>query len=249
MADLMLHCGATNVSREDLEALPMPIASSDKHLPLAHIDLTKSLEKILAGMDIGIKRQVFGLSPAPTFARCFAAWDLDMPSSFEQDRPGEGTSLVWGQGNDGKGPSLQIGGGHHTFCCDNLAMTGDLFLVKAKHLKSLALMPFLEEALEGFVSDREIAMRLQEQAAARTLTHVEAEAWLEIAFGQKVLPRSVKGTVNQAFFDKPENSGVVGDSLWDLSQAGTFGLRDLPMQTRMPATIQWGRLIRQAVKL
>ena len=250
MVTMMLHTGTEEVSRAMLFELPDPIPSSDRHYPLKHCDLTVALEKLLQERGIGITRQHFGLSAAPTFERCYASWDLDMPKAYVPSQEGKSTALVWMQGNAGRGPGLRIGGGIKTTLCDNGMILGDLFLVGAVHVKSLALIPFLEQALDNFIDDREIAIRTMEACQSKQITDVQAESILELAFGvAKALPNTLRGKVHQTYFDKPEGTGVEGDSLWDLAEAGTYALRDLPLNKRMGPTIQWGRLLRQVVKL
>jgi len=244
-SNLMLHSGAQRVDRNTLRMLPDPIASSARHYPIKHIDLIEGLEQACEDYDLTVVNEEFGITPAGD--RIFGTFDIVR----DDDPDGGNTILGFRQGNAGKGPSLGVCGGRRTFVCDNMCFSGDLFTNSAIHTTNLQLIPFLEESIEGFLDDRKAMLRIMEKAQEKNLSAGTARALLNMAFQFKVLPGSVRGTVNQAYFDRdlhPE-SGVYGETLWDLNQAMTYGLNAIPMEKRFQRTIEVGRLVREAVTL
>ena len=124
-AKLVLHCGARQVSRADLEAIEAPSATST-WFPIAHRTVIDAVTGTLTSSGFVVKREQFGL--ARNDARMFAT--LDLASELA---PGVTLSVGVRNSTDKSFP-LGFTAGSRVFVCDNLAFRSDI-LVTRKHTR------------------------------------------------------------------------------------------------------------------
>ena len=127
MADshLVLHCGAREVSREDLLKVPTPAATAT-WFPVPHATVIQTVEQSLTAAGFEVRTARFGLSRND--ARMFGTLDLATPLVSE-------VTLAVGVRNSlDKSFPLGFCAGSRVFCCDNLAFRSEL-LVKRKHTR------------------------------------------------------------------------------------------------------------------
>jgi hypothetical protein len=123
--DLLLHCGAREVSRDELRAIEAPPATRT-WFPLKHGLVLDTVERTLEGAGLRVSQCRLGLSRGN--ARLFGTLDLDAAV-------GEGIHLAVGIRNSiDKSFPLAFCAGHHVFVCDNMAFRSEL-LVTRKHSK------------------------------------------------------------------------------------------------------------------
>src|SRR4051812_10966981 len=124
-ANLVLHCGATRVTRADLDRYKAP-DPTDTWFPVSH---AKVLDTALERLDeAGYRTTKTDLGVSKDGHRFFGTLDLDVPLVA-------GVALAVGLRNStDKSFPLGFCAGNRTFVCDNLAFRSDL-LVKRKHTR------------------------------------------------------------------------------------------------------------------
>jgi hypothetical protein len=124
-SNLILHCGAREVSREELGKVPTP-GPTATWFPVPHAAVIGTVEQSLASAGFEVRRARFGLSRND--ARMFGTLDLATPLVPE-------VTLAVGVRNSlDKSFPLGFCAGSRVFCCDNLAFRSEL-LVKRKHTR------------------------------------------------------------------------------------------------------------------
>jgi hypothetical protein len=114
---LVLHCGAREVTREELARVPTP-AATETWFPVSHDTCVSTVQRSLTDAGFEIRSLRFGL--ARNDARLFATVDLASPLAT-------GVSLAVGIRNS-LDKSLPLGfvAGNRVFVCDNLAFRSEL---------------------------------------------------------------------------------------------------------------------------
>ena len=127
MSDLMVHCGARIVTRDALDLVPVPEATST-WFPVSHGEVVTMVHAALAADGFAVRKQQYALTRGAD-ARLFATLDLESPLA-----PGVGLSVGIRNSTD---KSLPFGfcAGSRTFVCDNLAFKSDL-VVSRKHTRN-----------------------------------------------------------------------------------------------------------------
>jgi hypothetical protein len=125
-AQLVLHCGARQVSREELDRVEAP-APTSTWFPVKHATVVDAVQQSLAAAGFDVRRATFGL--ARDNHRMFATLDLTSQLAL-------GVSLAVGLRNS-TDKSFPIGfcAGSRTFVCDNLAFRSELTVTK-KHTRN-----------------------------------------------------------------------------------------------------------------
>ena len=122
-AKLVLHCGARQVTLEELSAVPTPAPAKRWH-PIPHHLLVTRVKETLAEAGFTIRRESFGLSRGD--ARFFGVMDLEA-------RLAEQVTLAVGiRSSIDQSFPLGFCAGSRVFCCDNLAFSSEL-MVRRKH--------------------------------------------------------------------------------------------------------------------
>jgi hypothetical protein len=124
-ATLVLHRGAREVSREELDGVEAP-QPTDTWFPVKHATVVDTVQRQLGEAGFTVRRARFGL--ARDNHRMFATLDLTSLLAF-------GVSLAVGIRNS-TDQSFPLGfcAGSRTFVCDNLAFRSDLTVTK-KHTR------------------------------------------------------------------------------------------------------------------
>lgn len=116
--NLMLHCGANAVNREDLAKVPTP-AATKTWSPIPHAALVNAVEKALGGSKMKIISEAHGLSKDGT--RYFGTLQVSRPGHDQGDY-----GYVLGVRNSHSKlfpAGLAVGSG--VFVCDNLSFSGE----------------------------------------------------------------------------------------------------------------------------
>jgi hypothetical protein len=237
-ANLMLHRGAREVSRDALAKVPCPSAEG-RWRPVPHIQVLDYAEKALTDAGYGIERMNLGLSCDD--ARFFGTLTLKTPLN-------EGVNLAVGlRSSTDKSISLQWCCGSRVFVCDNLAFSAQTVIAR-KH--TTFGIDRYQEAICKVVADlgdyREYeAFRIREMQR-RELSDEQAESILLRAFelgviGPHALPVAIKEWRTPSFPTFAESKNA-----WRLYNALTFALGKRAKtnpQAHAHATIRLGALL------
>ena len=214
-AKLVLHCGARQVSRADLEAIEAPSATST-WFPIAHRTVIDAVTGTLTSSGFVVKREQFGL--ARNDARMFAT--LDLASELA---PGVTLSVGVRNSTDKSFP-LGFTAGSRVFVCDNLAFRSDI-LVTRKHTR------FGRQRFEGEIARAVVTLgAFQKHEAERVLAlqrqeipDERAEALMLRAFEGGIVPHRALPAVI-AEWRKPSFEEFRPRTGWSLLNAFTTAL-------------------------
>ena len=184
MADsrLVLHCGAREVTREELDTIQPPLPTRTWR-PIAHATVLEMVSEVMRGSGFTITKVRIGV--ARDNHRLFATID-----TAAQLNCGSVTLAVAVVNSTDKSLPMKFIAGNRTFCCDNLALRSDLMEpVRKKHTTN-GLDRFREAlgiavgGLDQFQqAERADIKRFQETE----ITNTEAESVLLRCFERGVL--------------------------------------------------------------
>ncbi len=237
-AKLILHCGAREVSQEELNAVPCP-EPEGRWRPVPHGSVLSYATDALkeAGYEIDNLR----LGVARDNHRFFAALTLRTPLVT-------GTSLAVGiRSSTDKSLSLGFAYGSRTFVCDNLAFRADKVIAK-KHT-TFGIDRYREAIcrsvgeLQEFRDMESRRIRLMQHRIIDD--HFAESALLRLYQDAKILsPRSLPLALKE--WREPSFIGLEEKSVWRLFSAVTFALNGRAKTnpgSHLSATIRLGHLL------
>jgi hypothetical protein len=212
---LVLHCGAREVTRDELVHVPTP-AATKTWFPVSHDTCVSTVQKSLTNAGFEIRSMRFGLSRND--ARLFATVDLASPLAA-------GVSLAVGIRNSfDKSLPLGFVAGNRVFVCDNLAFRSELS-VKRKH--TLFGHGRFGDDIHAAVNNLG-QFKIHEVERVKQLQHAEiddqwAESFMLRSFEKKLIShRVLSGVIAQ--WRKPSFEEFEERSAWSLLNAYTTTL-------------------------
>lgn len=144
--NLLLHCGAKAVEREQVVEVPTPWAT-ETWTPIPHIDLIVQVENTLRANGLAIGTQAHSLTHDGT--RYFGLTEV------QRDESDADYCWVLGLRNShDKSFPAGIVAGSSVFCCDNLGFSGEVKLAR-KHTRFITRdLPRLVQSAIGKLMDR-----------------------------------------------------------------------------------------------
>ena len=217
-ASLMLHCGAREVTRDQLALVPCPPAEG-RWRPVPHVTVLDYAEKALLDAGYEVDKLQLGLSRDD--ARFFGTLTLRSPLA-------SGVSLAVGlRSSTDKSISLQWACGSRVFVCDNLAFRSEKVIAR-KHTTNGVLR--YQEAICRAVSEL-ASYREEERRRIQAMQHREvgddfALAFLLRAYQDEAIlsPRSLPVALKE--WREPSFSEFEDRSAWSLFNAVTFAIGD-----------------------
>src|SRR5262249_61955276 len=169
-SDLVTHCGARVVTREEVDGVEAP-AATDTWFPVKHAAVIDAVSRTLTGAGFAVRAVKYALSRGD--ARMFSTMDLDAPLA-------SGVSLAVGIRNStDKSFPLGFCAGSRVFVCDNLAFRSEL-LVRRKHTRFGR--DRFQEAIAGAVQSlqefRDTEARRIGRFRHEEVTDQAAESWM-----------------------------------------------------------------------
>jgi hypothetical protein len=223
MQGFITHCGAAEVTREEAFAVPVP-EHTRTYKPVSYQTLTETVERLLTTMGLQTIDSAYALNrKGRHFFAKYVCDTGDVDATM-------GLSIVFRQSYD-KTFSLAIAMGANTFCCDNLALTGDFFRVLHKNTlngwdnfrRTLAGEAFTSEPLAPYYQLRDISRRWSDV----DLSEVEGYRILGELVGKKLL-RPHQAIVAFNDWRTPRHAQFTERHYWNLYQDITEGLKKGP---------------------
>lgn len=214
---LVTHCGAREVSREELYQILAPSGTAT-WFPLAHSTVVETVEETLQSGGFRVRGAKYALSRNDH--RLFATLDLDVPLA------GSDVTLAVGVRNS-TDKSLPLGfcAGNRVFVCDNLSFRSEL-LVTRKHTR-YGKDRFHEAICEAVASLHQFqtseARRIQ-QFQHLILSDERAESLILRSYERGIISHRFLPAVIQNWRDKGGEE-FQDRSLWCLENAFTAALR------------------------
>jgi hypothetical protein len=218
-ATLMNHCGAREVTLDELATIAAPPAT-DTWFPVAHSDVYRAVDQTLCGAGYEVKRQ--SLSVAKDGHRFFGVMDLSNSIL-------DGVTLAIGIRNS-TDKSFPIGMvvGSRVFCCDNLAFHGEIVIAK-KHTR------FGENRYREGISQAIASLGQYQEAQGQWINRLrtwrpsrqEADSLILRSYEENVIgARLLPEVINE--WRKPSHEEFRDSSAWSLWNAFTtvLGLKE-----------------------
>lgn len=214
---LVLHCGAKEVSREQLTTVEAPPPTKTWY-PIKHSDV---LDAVLETVDqTGFAVEKMRLALSRQGAQFFGTLDLRCPIA-------EGVSLAVGIRNS-INQTLPLGfvAGTRVFVCDNLAFRAEL-LVSRKHTANgrVRFREAIVHAVQGLESFRAVESRRLELMRAAEITDVEAESLILRAYERRIVSHRLLPDVIRGWRE-PGHDDFRARTTWSLYNAFTGALAD-----------------------
>lgn len=236
-AKMILHCGAREVTREELANVPCPKAEG-RWVPVPHHTVLDYALKALSDASYGIKKMKLGLSRNDQ-----RFWGtLVLESNVVA-----GVSLAVALASSlDKSTSLRWGYGHSVFVCDNGAWCVEQSIARRHTTNGVTRY---QEAICKAVTELGDYRRTEEerikQLVARSMNDTEAESLLLRCYEAKLLsPVTLPTAITQ--WRKPEYPDFEPRNAWSLYNAVTYALNDRAKtnpQAHAAATIRLNGLI------
>ncbi len=231
MVNLMLHCGAHHVERQELEQAPTPDRTKT-WVPIAHQTLLHQVETTLVDDGMTIVNQSHALWGDG--ARYFGLLEIT------NGTPTEDYSLVVGLRNshDKSFPAALVLGSS-VFCCDNLAFSGEVKLSRRHTVFIERDLPGLVQRAVGQLADCRLKQDQRiETYKQKRLTNSRAHDLMIRAVDARVLPVTQLPRVLDEW-RRPSHKEFVegGQTAWRLFNAFTETLKgrnlvELPRRTQ-----------------
>ena len=213
---LVLHCGATSASREEVDAVVTP-EGTDTWTPIRHGEIADAVEQSLVGTGLAPKSVDYGLTKDGL--RLFGLYTL------AGDHPDYALTVGFRNSHD-KSFAASVCCGSRVFVCDNLAFAGEV-TISSKHTKHLRsrLTRIVSEAVEKLTVKRQLVER---RIALYKETEVASQAHLHDlvlrSFRADAIPAQAISKVI-AEFEAPRHPEFRDWTLWNLQNAFTETLK------------------------
>lgn len=216
-SSLVLHRGALLVERDELERCATPASTATWH-PIPHAQVLSTVEGTLLRSGFSITRSQYGLTPDG--ARFFGTLDLVANIS-------EGVTLAVAVRNShDKTFPIGLVAGSRVFCCDNLAMSSEIYVSK-RHTR-FGEVRFNEgiatalNALHQFreVEGRRIAWMRDTQVSEDQANSLILQAYEKDIVGARLLPDVIKE------WREPSHDDFAPRTVWSLLNCFTEVLKD-----------------------
>ena len=193
-ATLMTHCGAEPVDFYNLSRIKAPPATTTWK-PIQH---SHFVEALLEGLDRrGLRADRAQYAVSHQGMRLFGVMKFGEGDDYER-------YLAFRASNDKTFP-LQVMAGIAVFCCDNLALSGDVVALKRKHTSRLDLRKEVAAGIDSYLFQQE----LTEQRIARIkeicLSEQAAKAAIYDLLQQRVIPSRLFQPIHKAYFEPQES--------------------------------------------
>jgi hypothetical protein len=211
---MLLHCGAENVSRDEVFETSTP-AATDTWYPLAHRSLVTEVEGQLEAAGFSLTAESHALSHDGD--RYFGVFEVSTPDRAEQ---AHGWVVGIRNSHDKTYPAGLVAGSH-VLCCDNLSFTGEV-RISRKHTKfAVRDLRHLTSRAVGQLGDR--FHQVDERIHAyrdRPLTDPKAHDLLVKAIDCRAITATQVPKVLQEW-RKPSHDDFAPRNAWSLFNAFT----------------------------
>lgn len=223
--NLVLHCGGEVATAAELDLVPIP-AATESYQPVGHGDITKFLKTLGGDLLTGyhLARESYGL--AREGQRFFGV------HVYQNDNANLGLAVGFRNSYD-KSMSLGIVLGAAVFVCDNLALKGDVSIMR-KHtqnvwaeLETVAIACFYRATKTFHEIEAEADLMRQ-----RALSDREASQLLGVLYGSGILTiRQLPVALSQ--WQEPSHLEFQPRTAWSLYNGCTHALKSSPPVTVM----------------
>ena len=227
MQELVVHCGGEKVTRDQLDLIQVP-EETDSYKPVSHYALSDKLLTISQDLltDYVLVAENYALARSGN--QLFALLNFQQKEGSASLR----MSVAFRNSYD-RSMSIGLAIGANVFICDNLALSGDIAIMK-KHTKNVwnALEDLAISTLYKAQKNYQQILVDADRMLMRALGDEEAFRTMGLLFGKNIVsPRQL--TVVKQEWLKPSFEEFQPRNLWSLYNAGTYALKSSPPSTVM----------------
>ena len=139
--NLVLHCGARAIGREQLAAIPCPAATATWH-PIPHIELVNQIERSLKKSNMTIVHESYGVTEDN--ARMFGLLQV---ANCNNDK--DYAYVIGVRGAIDKSLSRGLAVGSSVFVCDNLAFSSEIVMHRKQTINIMRDLPAMVDTAIG----------------------------------------------------------------------------------------------------
>ena len=230
---LITHCGARRITREELAELPVP-AETATFKPISHSVLIERIAETLWYRRMNIVRDEYAVSPD----------GMKLFGLLEMDLEYRGVRFAIGiRNSNDKSMRVAMVAGYKVTVCDNMMLQGDFQPLLAKHSKNFALEDGLSIACDRI--QRNIGKLHGEinQKQERMIDSNYAKTLLYTAFTEGRFPISLLRTVHREFFVAPSYEEFAQPTMWSLENAFTTAFKKLQPVSQFEMTARLGKFL------
>ena len=233
---LLLHCGGKHASLYELQQIQLP-TETDTYKPVSHYELALNLADVASGLLNGytLSKSSFGLARGGN--QMFGV------HTFQNGSDSMGLSIGFRNSYD-KSMSVGIAIGATVFVCDNLALTGDISLMR-KHttnvwedLETMVVTTVYrsQHNFQHIVQDANLFKQ-------KSISDNEAYQFLGLLYGHGVIsPRQIP-IVKKEWLNS-EYEEFSGRNTWSFYNACTEALKTCPPRTIMEKHIKLHKMVK-----
>ena len=240
MNDLILHRGATLVSKEELDLIPLPPAT-DSYTPVSHFELANTLMTV--GQDILRDYALIGQN----YALARQGNQMFAVLNFKKDNSEMGLSVAFRNSYD-RSMSVGLAIGAQVFICDNLALHGEIAVMK-KHTKNV--WSELENLAIAtlYRSQQNFQQIVADSGKLKALSFQDDQAFrmLGLLFGKDILSPRQLPVVKEEWLH-PHHPEFQHRNAWSFYNAVTESLKTCPPINRMERGVALHQAFLEEVK-
>ncbi len=237
-ATLMVHRGATRVTRDELATIDPPEAT-DTWKPIKHAVLVDTLYEELDRREIAVVNEDYAVQRK---GNClFGVMTLNYLQTDEF-----AAALAFRHSNDMQ-EAMKMYAGVKVFACDNMALSGDEIILHKKHTKNFDFGAALPPALDRY---QDGALQLQrdiEDIKQVICSQHGGKRYIYDIFRRKIVPLRLFHPVADSWHAAVPDNNNPGNH-WMLYNCFTEHIKKLPPGPGMRATVRLGRFFGLGVK-
>ena len=230
---LITHCGAKRITRDELATLPVPEATAT-FKPIGHASLVDQIMDSLWYRRMTVVRDEYAVSSD----------GMKMFGLIELDLEYKGVRFAIGIRNaNDKSMRVAMVAGYKVTVCDNMMLQGDFQPMLAKHSKNFELQDALAVACDRI--QRNFG-RLHNEITVKQEKIIEmgyAKRLLYDAFTKAKFPISLMRTVHKEYFIKSSYEEFDTFTMWSLENAFTTSFKKLEPVSQFTYTAKLGKFL------
>lgn len=224
-----------------LEAMDRPMPLGQRHSPIPHHVLIKSLlheveqrgympvrTQFALGAQGGALFGVIEMEPTQAGLALMGHTERRMALGFRNSTD--------------QSMAIQGVAGTRVFVCDNMALAGDTFAFRRKNTTGLDLMAIIAVGFDRFLRYSKAFDVNIERMAAQRVTDLRAKAIIYDVFTRGIVPVRLLSAVHEFYFSpRQDMTDCTPRSEWGVHNAFTRAMKDMPPVAQFRATQQLGK--------
>ena len=229
-ATLVVHRGATRVTRQDLAQYEPPEATATWK-PIKHVDVVDGLYEELDRRQIGVTHEEYAVQRKGNYL--FGVMTLNYLKTDEF-----AAALAFRHSNDMQ-EAMKMYAGVRVFACDNMALSGSELILHKKHSKNFRIADALPEALDRYQEGALTLQRDIQELKDTPIDHVIFREYVYDIFRRKVVPIRLFHPVTDEWHASVPEDGI--GTGWLMHNCFTSHIKALSPHPAMRATVRLGK--------